>query len=137
MTIRAKVHLFAWMLLAVSVLINLASFVWDLYDQVWWYDKVVHIFTSFAFTLPLPALLRGRVLTGFRRHRFLMVVLITCLGVALGTFWEIFEWGFSQLWGDPNLLEKRVDVVTDLIVDAIGALPAAWLGNEFVRKALL
>lgn len=124
----AAYHRLIWSLLALSVLVNLASFVWDLYDQLWWYDKCVHVFSTFAFTLPLPLLLRNRVLKGFEEHRFLLLLIITALGVALGTLWEIFEWALSQLWGDPALSERRLDVITDLMVDSVGALLAALAG---------
>jgi hypothetical protein len=123
-----------WSLIVFSILLNLASFAWDLYEVVWWYDKAVHVLTTFAFTLPLPLLLYNRVLRGLHRQRILLVVVIMCLGLALGALWEIFEWGASQAWGGPNLKEKRLDVVTDLAVDGVGALLGAWVGVVLLRQ---
>lgn len=121
-------------LLIVSIALNLASFTWDLYDIVWWYDKAVHAFTTFAFTVPLPLLLHKRVLTGFQRHPILALIVVTCLGTALGAIWEIVEWGGSQLWNDPNLREGRRDVITDLVYDALGALLGARLGLALLQR---
>jgi hypothetical protein len=128
-----RIWTFIGCLVAVSVLVNMASFIWYLYERVWWYDKVVHVFTTFAFTLPLPLLLYDRVLKGLDHNRFLLFLVVGSLGVALGTFWEIFEWGASQAWGDPNLSEKRLDVITDLIVDAIGAFLGAFAGIRVLQ----
>jgi hypothetical protein len=112
-------------LVAFSIVLNLISFVWDLYDLVWWYDKAVHVFSAFAFTLALPLLLYNRVLTGARAYPISFGIILTLLGLALGTLWEIFEWLGSEVWRDPNLREGRLDVITDLIVDGVGALLAA------------
>jgi hypothetical protein len=123
-----------WSLLIVSIALNLVSFVWDLYEIVWWYDKAVHAFTTFAFTLPLPLLLHDRVLRGLARYPILLLLVVACLGVALGAIWEIIEWGASQLWRDPNLKEGRRDVITDLIYDGLGALMGAGLGLALLRR---
>jgi hypothetical protein len=112
-------------LVAFSIVLNLISFVWDLYGLVWWYDKAVHVFSAFAFTLALPLLLYNRVLTGARAYPISFGIILTLLGLALGTLWEIFEWLGSEVWRDPNLREGRLDVITDLIVDGVGALLAA------------
>jgi len=115
---------------------HLAFFTWDLYDQVWWYDKAMHVFTTFAFTLPLPLLLYDRILKGLDKHRFLLFLTVTALGIALGTIWEIAEWGMGQIWGDPSLSEPRLDVITDLIVDAVGASLAALASLKILQQRL-
>jgi uncharacterized membrane protein YjdF len=120
-------------LLIVSIALNLVSFTWQLYEVVWWYDKAVHAFTTFAFTLPLPLLLHKRVLRGVGRHRLLVLLVVACLGLALGAIWEIIEWGVSQVWGDPSLNEGRRDVITDLVYDGFGALAGARLGLALLR----
>lgn len=78
--------------------------------------------------MPLPLLLADRVFKGFRRYRLLILLIFAALGVALGTAWEILEWGLSELWQDPNLSEKRRDVITDLLMDSMGALLGALVG---------
>jgi hypothetical protein len=114
-----------WSLVGFSAFLNLISFIWDLYDVVWWYDKAVHVFTAFAFTLALPLLLYNRVLTGARAYPISFGIVLTLFGLALGTLWEIVEWLGSAVWRDPSLREGRLDVITDLIVDGFGALLAA------------
>jgi glycopeptide antibiotics resistance protein len=121
-------------LVVLSVLVNLASFIWSLYDLVWWYDKAVHAFTNFAFTLPLPLFLYDRAFKGLRQHPILLLVVITSLGLALGAGWEIIEWGGSEIWGGPNLKEGRRDVITDLIVDGLGALVGASAGMVILQR---
>jgi hypothetical protein len=125
----------AWVPLILSVGLNLASFTWQLYGIVWWYDKVVHTFTAFAFTLPLPLLIYRRTPRGFDRNVLLLVLIFTSVGLGLGAIWEITEWGGSQLWGGPTLREGRRDVITDLIVDAVGALLGAWAGKKLDRRS--
>ena len=123
-----------WSLVGFSFVLNLASFTWRLYDVVWWYDKAVHIFTSFAVTLVLPVLLYDRTLKGLSKHPYLLSIVLAMLGLALGSVWEIVEWAGSQLWRGSSLAERRVDVITDLVVDGLGALLGAWAGIVLLRR---
>jgi hypothetical protein len=73
---------------------------------------------------------------GLERHPILVLIVVACLGIALGAIWEMIEWAGSQIWRDPNLKEGRRDVVTDLVYDALGATVGARLGLALLRRRL-
>ena len=83
------------------------------------------------------AALYNRALKGVEQHPFLLVLVVACLGLALGTVWEIVEWVASQVWRDPNLREGRLDVITDLLVDGIGSLLGAVGGIAILQRSQL
>ena len=63
---------------------DIAGYSLNWYQEFWWFDKVLHAYTTFAVTLPLALLLYGAVLAGMRDHRFILVLTtIANLGVAL------------------------------------------------------
>jgi hypothetical protein len=43
----------AWSVLAVAMLGDASGVIFDLYANIWWYDKALHCFFSFAVTLLL------------------------------------------------------------------------------------
>lgn len=66
----------------------------ELYQQYWWFDRVLHAATIFALTLWLALLMFGRAFqTG---HGELVVLLAASGGLAVGAVWEAAEWGFDQ-----------------------------------------
>jgi hypothetical protein len=109
-----------WTVIVIAVVVNAAGYALNWYQEFWWFDKVLHAYTTFAVTLPLALLLYGAVLAGLRGHRFVLVLTIVNLGVALGALWEIAEFGVAGL-GEPDI-ESRVDTVMDLIMDLAGGV---------------
>jgi TctA family transporter len=85
----------AWGLLVVALLGNAAGVFFELYAEIWWYDKALHCFFSFAVTLVLALYAYGVVLTGRHHHKVLLVLTIAGLGLALGTLWEFVEWAYG------------------------------------------
>jgi hypothetical protein len=85
----------AWGLLAVALLADAASSIFELYVKFWWFDEALHFFSSFAITSVLALYAYGALSTGRRRHEVLLVLTITGLGVALGVLWEMIEWVFE------------------------------------------
>ena len=63
----------AWSLFVVALLGNGAGVVFGLYAEIWWYDKALHCFFSFAVTLVLALYAYGVVLTGRHRYKVLLV----------------------------------------------------------------
>lgn len=123
-----------WGLLALALVGNIAGYAFDLYQRFGWFDKAIHTYTLFALTLLLALLLYGRALTGLVEHKILLILVIGGLGLALGTIWEFAEWGYDQVIPSDVIKGKR-DTITDLIVDAVGALIAGWLATLMLEPS--
>ena len=113
-------------IVVVAVVANIAGYVFDLYSQVGWFDKVLHSYTIFAMTLVCGLWLYGKALTGSVDHRLLLVIVVTCIGVAIGSLWEVAEWSLDQVVAG-NLIKGKFDTITDVIVDTLGSIVAAVL----------
>ncbi len=72
----------AWGLLAVAVLVNIAGWAFGLYDALWWFDKVLHLYGTFAYTLVLALFAYEEVLTGAREHKLLLILTIGAMGLS-------------------------------------------------------
>ncbi len=104
------------------------------YEKFWWWDLLLHSFA--ALVLGLAGFLFVYVFYKTNRIRMapIYVSFITFgTAITMGTLWEIFE--FLMDWGAGLNMQKSglVDTMTDLIVDAIGGLIAAWIGYQYVR----
>lgn len=124
----------AWSLAAALLLANVAGYAFDLYQRFWWFDRVLHACTLFALTFWAAIFLCGKALNGTARHRPIHMLLIACVGVAAGAWWEEAEWGFDQLM-PANVIKGKFDTVLDLIMDSLGAALAAWLSLKVLRPA--
>lgn len=56
-----------------------------------------------------------------------------CFALALGAFWEIFEFVIDGLFGFSMQKNGLIDTMWDLIVDTLGALIAAVSGYLYIR----
>ncbi len=122
-----------WTFVVIAVLVNIAGFVFNLYGQFVWFDEVVHCYTTFAITLPLALLAYGRVLTGAQNHSFALILVITCIGLALGGLWEVAEWLYDVLLTQQNSIKSVPDRLIDLIMDTIGAFVAGIVTLKMLR----
>lgn len=107
----------------------------NFYERIWWWDLVLH---------GTSALLMGFI--GFlavyvfhMTHRItvkpLHVAAFTFgFAVTLGTLWEIFEFLTDWYLGTNMQKSGLVDTMTDMIINAIGALLAATVGFFYVRN---
>ena len=120
---------------AVAALLNAAGYVWDLYQQFWWFDKVVHGYTLFAITLPLGLIAYRSVLSGFRGHHILFVVALASFGLAIGAVWELAEWAYD-MYAAGNAIKGKFDTMVDLIVDTVGAFAAGWVSIWVLQNDL-
>lgn len=124
----------AWVLTAVMLLANVAGYVFDLYQRFWWFDRILHACTLFALTFWAAVFLCGKVLNDTTGHRLIRVLLIASVGVAVGAWWEVAEWGFDQVM-PADVIKGKFDTVLDLIMDSFGAVLAAWLSLKVMRPA--
>ncbi|HZY66237.1 MAG TPA: hypothetical protein VFE21_10210 [Rubrobacteraceae bacterium] len=115
----------AWSLLVAGLLASAASSLFELYSKIWWFDEFLHFELIFALTLLVGLYGYGTVLTGARNHGVLLVLAIAGLGLALGAFWEIWEWVYDEIVR-PNAILGKTDTIVDMIVGAIGAVVASY-----------
>ena len=133
MPITSRARVTVWTVIVIAVAVNIAGYALNWYQEFWWFDKALHAYTTFAVTLPLALLLYREVLTGIRAHRFLLVLTIANLGVAMGALWEIAEFAVAEL-GEPDV-ESRMDTVMDLLADSAGALAAGILSVKMLEHS--
>jgi hypothetical protein len=122
----------AWVLAVVMLLANVAGYVFNLYQRFRWFDRILHACTLFALTFWAAVFLCGKVLNGSVGHRLIRVLLIASVGIALGAWWEVAEWGFDQVM-PANVIKGKFDTVLGLIMDSFGAFLAAWLSLKVMR----
>lgn len=105
------------------------------YEQVWWWDLVLH--GSSSFVTGLIGFLAVYVFYMTHRIRIAPIyVAAISFGAAItvGTIWEIFEFLMDRSFGFNMQKSGLVDTMTDLIVNALGALIAAAFGYYYVRR---
>lgn len=122
----------AWVLTAVMLLANVAGYVFDLYQRFWWFDRILHACTLFALTFWAAIFLCSKVLVGTTDHPLLRMLMIASVGVAVGGWWEVAEWGFDHLM-PTDVIKGKYDTVLDLIVDSSGSVLAAWSSLKIMR----
>jgi uncharacterized membrane protein YjdF len=123
-----------WGLVLVSALANGASFLWQWYEVTWWYDKALHAFTCFAATLAVALILRPALPKKFWNRRLVLILTLTGLGLALGAVWEMLEWWVSWISKQKSVQESRMDAMTDMFVDTVGALFAALASLRIFKE---
>ncbi|MDQ2694198.1 MAG: hypothetical protein M3Z21_02250 [Pseudomonadota bacterium] len=106
----------------------------EYYARFWWWDLLLHSVS--AMVMGLFGFLLVYVFYSTRRIQMAPVyVALVSFGfaVTVGTLWEIFE--YLMDWGFGFNMQKSGldDTMTDLMVDALGGLVAAWIGFYYVR----
>ena len=124
----------AWGLAAFGALAAVASVVLGLYSRFPWFDEALHAYNFFALTLLVAVYAYGVVLTGGRRHGFLLVLVIAAIGLALGAAWEIAEFGYDHFIAKPNVILPKLDTIVDMILDTLGALVAGLVCLRMLRR---
>ena len=113
------------------------------YHRFWWWDIVLH--TSAGLLMGIVGFLLVYILNESRRVELHMkpifISLFACIfSIAIGAFWEIFEFSMDQLFGfnmqkpmlgDPSGL---TDTMWDMIVNAIGAFLVSFMGWWYLKS---
>ncbi len=96
------------------------------YDELVWFDRVVHLVVPMlASGVLYVALARLDVLPDPRddtgvRHLVGIALVTFSLGAAFGAVWELYEWCSDGVFGSA-LQESNDDTVGDLAMDCLGA----------------
>ena len=104
------------------------------YLRFWWWDLMLHSFSAVVMGL-IGFLL---VYIFYRTKRITITpsyVAAISFGTAVtvGTLWEIFEYLMDLGFGFTMQKSGLADTMSDLIVNALGALLAAWFGYLYVK----
>jgi ABC-type multidrug transport system permease subunit len=108
------------------------------YQKYWWWDVALH--SASAFTFGLIGLVVLVVLFSRKQLQatpLLFAFLVLSFSLAIGMFWEIFEFSGDQLF--HTVMQHAdttgvVDTMKDEIMDAIGASVAAVVGYFYVQR---
>ena len=129
-----KQYLFLYTSFVLILLLGIVHFVADafyLYWTIWWFDNLSHFLAGFSlgffslFIFYESGLLRDKL-------PFLKVVFISFIFVMiLGGVWEIFEYanGLTE-----STEQYSLDVVHDLLSDALGAILALLVAKRFLKS---
>ncbi|MBT6209606.1 MAG: hypothetical protein HOI35_06265 [Woeseia sp.] len=107
----------------------------DFYDRFWWWDLVLH--GSSAIVVGLIGFLSIYVFYMTYRIRvapFYVALITFGFAITVGTLWEMFEFLMDWFFGLNMQRSGILDTMTDLMVNAAGALTAATIGFYFVRN---
>lgn len=122
-----------WGLFAFALTVNLAGYLFNLYEQLLWFDEFLHFYTPLALTLALGLRLYSRGLAEIREHTFILALTVACVGIAAGTLWEIAEWAYDQMVAADAILGKT-DTIIDLLLDTAGAVSAGLIIVRMSRR---
>lgn len=114
------------------------------YARFWWWDIALH--TTSGFLLGIVGFLLVHLLNetksiGLHMKPGFVAFFAFLFAVGIGTLWEIFEFAMDTFVGtnmqkpmfnDPSGL---LDTMTDLIVDALGALAISLLGYRYLKRS--
>lgn len=130
--VRIPVDVFSGLVLFTFATLFLGE-AFNFYDRYWWWDMVLH--ASAAMGFGLVGVIFALVLFEGDRYAapaWAIAFLAFCLGVTMGTLWEIFEYIMDTAFGLNMQRSGLVDTMWDLIVDAIGALTGAGAGYAYM-----
>lgn len=108
------------------------------YDKFFWWDIVLHIGSAATFALLglviLLLLARSKKISA---HPLLLSIFSFSFAVAIGTLWEIIEFGADYYLGTNMQRSGLTDTMGDLIVDACGAVIVSTLAYFYLYSGTL
>ncbi len=109
--------------------------VFDFYERYWWWDMVMHGGSAVGFGL-VGFVLVFMMFQGdrFAAPHFAVAVFAFCFAIAIGTFWEVFEFAMDQLFGLNMQKSGLNDTMGDLMVNGLGALLGASAGYAYLKE---
>lgn len=127
-------------LITISVISHAVGFL-GFYENVWWWDWVLHAFSSFVVAsigyVIVESIDKHYEKIYFPpRYMFFFILVFT---MAMGVLWEIFEFTASMVASKfvegPLLIQRGLyDTMEDLVSDMVGGFVFAFWGTEMVRE---
>ena len=113
------------------------------YTSVPWWDLMLHTISGTVLGMIgflFVYLLNEKGDANVNLSPTFVIIFAFCFALAIGVFWEFFEYGSDRLLG-YNMQRFRlpgedglVDTMNDLIVDAVGAGIACFLGWLYIKQ---
>ncbi len=115
------------------LLLGIIHFVADafyLYWVIWWFDNLSHFLAGFSLGFFSLSIFYESSLFGDKLSLSRAVFISFIFVMILGGIWEIFEYvnGLTQ-----STEKYSLDVVHDLLSDALGAILALLIAKRFLR----
>jgi len=113
------------------------------YERFWWWDELLHLTSGLLLGmlgLCLVWVLNFNERIDLELSRRFICLFAFVFAVAIGAIWEIFEYGMDKLFSMNMQKNGLDDTMSDLMVDAIGALTVAVGANAFLatgQKSLI
>ncbi len=144
---RYRINLIAEFQIVIVLFIYAGLFLGEVkeyYIRFWWYDSVLHAFSGVALGFAGFLILYTLYKTGkFKAGLGLIALFSFCFAVAMGTLWEILEFGIDTFF-DANMQRSRnlmgdtrmglIDTMWDIILNTIGASIASFSGYLYLKK---
>lgn len=117
----------------------------NFYDKIPWWDTMLHTTSGIILGVigfMFVYLLNKSYSNSIKLSPFFVVMFAFCFAVTMGVFWEFFEFSADRILG-TNMQKFRfpelgqdglVDTMTDLFVDAVGALITSIIGYFYIQK---
>jgi hypothetical protein len=107
----------------------------NFYERIWWWDLALHC-TSAMLTgfIGFLAVYVFHMTHRIKVKPFHVAAFTFGFAVTIGTLWEIFEFLMDWYVGTNMQKSGLVDSMTDLIINAFGALAAAVTGYYYLRN---
>lgn len=105
----------------------------DFYNHFWWWDIALHSGSGLGFgILGLILLLTLVVREKVSASPFTLAFFAFCFAMALAGIWEILEFAMDGFFSLNMQKSGLVDTMTDLVIDAAGAVIGAGLGYFYL-----
>ena len=108
----------------------------DFYEQLWWWDLLLHGASAFVTGLIGFMAVYGFYVTNRVQIAPIYFAIISfTLAVTVGSIWEIFEYTMDVAFGFNMQKSGLQDTMTDLMVNSVGALIAGLVGYYYVKHS--
>ncbi len=106
------------------------------YEKFWWWDLLLHSTSGFLFGVfgfLLIWVLNENPKAFLNLSPFFMAVFACSFSIAMGTLWEVFEFGMDLFFGLNMQKSGLMDTMSDIIVVCIGAVIVSIYGYIYMR----
>jgi len=142
---RFRVYLPSTLQIIITLFIFAAQFLGEIHDFYYrfpWWDNMLHCISGSVLGIigfMFVYFLNKTHIKKTKLSPFFVALFALCFSISIGVFWEIIEFSGDRLFG-LNMQKFRmpgedglVDTMTDLIVDAIGALIVTTVGYIYMK----
>jgi len=106
-----------------------------LFAEFWWWDVVLNSVSAIALGfVGLTVLFVLYNDNKLNANPFVIAIFSFSFAVAIGSVWEIFEFGMDSFFGFGMQKSGLADTMGDLIVNSIGASVVSFVGYFYIKK---